>query len=298
MDELTEASIVKRAGRKMRITERQLRQVKSSEEILRSLIREMAVFDPGTTPEGQDSGRIFRIAADMCRELGDRQILIREFQSSAARGYHYVTTEGIAERGRMALRYKQEPVYREFIDGLASRWGLSSVVYCASIGGRAAPGMFGREHIVLPAEPYKVIWSEEVGDSGSWLNGELVGTLRVPRASEEVPAAIESYTEGWPPNNMKLEEVILDTESYYLIGREWAADTFQQMTRFTRRPPPRAAGPVVSSKKREEEEIMKKYGVKGPTREYKASLKDEMMAARTYSELLPYFEWMLEVSRG
>jgi len=97
---------------------------------------------------------------------------------------------------------------------------------------------------------------------------------------------------------MKLEEVILDTEGYYLIGREWAADTFQQMTRFTRRPPPRAAGPVVSSKKREEEEIMKKYGRAGPTREYKASLKDEMMAARTYSELLPYFEWMQKVSRG
>jgi len=272
--------------------------METTERSLRLLIREMAQFDPNATPEGQDSSRIFRIAADMCRELGDRQILIREFQSSAPRGYNYVTTEGIAERGRMALRYKQEPVYREFIDRLASRWGLGSVVYCASIGGRVAPGMFGSEHIVLPASPYKVIWSEEVGDSGSWLNGELVGTLRVPRASEEVPAAIESYTEGWPPNSMKLAEVILDTAGYYLIGREWAADTFQRMARFTRRPPPRAAGPVVSSRKREEEEIMKKYGKPMPTREYKASLKDEMMAARTYSDLLPYFEWMQEELRG
>ncbi len=267
------------------------------EDTIRSLVREMALFDPNVTPEGQDSGRIFRIAADMCRDLGDRQILIREFQSSAARGYHYVTTEGIAERGRMALRYKQEPVYREFIDGLASRWGLSSVVYCASIGGRAAPGMFGREHIVLPAEPYKVIWSEKVGDSGSWLNGELVGTLRVPRDSKEVPAAIESYKEGWPPNDLKLEEVILDTVGYYLIGREWLAESVQRESQF-RRGVPRSKGHVISSKQQEEDQIAAKYGMKPRFRDAQASVKDHVMAARTYADLVPYLEWMQGDNRG
>ena len=255
---------------------------------LRSLIREMAVQDPVQGKLRQ----FFKASAEMCRELGERQILIREFQSSSPRGYHYVTTEGLAERGRMALRYKQEPTFRAFIDELSSRWGLGSVVYCASIGGRAARGMFGPENIVIPTEPHKVIWSDEVGDSGSWLNGDRVGTQRIPRDPGEVPAAVESYTEGWPPSDLKLEEVILDAQAYYLIGREWLAESVQRESQF-RRGVPRSKGPVVSSRQQEEDQIAAKYGMKPRLRDAQASVKDHVMAARTYADLVPYLEWMV-----
>ena len=183
--------------------------------LLRRLIREMAVHDPSAGSKDQSLSASLNPLIELCNALGDRKLLFRGFSSHLNKGVIRVTTEGLAEKGRMAIIYNaKSSTLKQFIESLAARWGLSSVVYCATKG-RLSLGLFGTEYIVFPEKPWTVIYSKAVGDSGVW-TGE-----RHARTPEEIAEAVESYTKGWPPEGAVLNEVILDTPAYYLAHFSW-----------------------------------------------------------------------------
>ena len=255
-----------------------------AESRLRQLIREMAQMPADTDQEGQRvNGLQFKRAADICRSLGDKALLTRGFQASSPAGSHYITTEGPAEKGRMAGEYASRSSLKALVDGLAEKFDLGSLVYCGVKGGKYVK-LFGTEYIVFPTEPFKVIYNPDVDDSGGWA---------MRNSPEAVPAALEGYAEGWPSLGYR-GEVILDTPGYYLINPQWAADTFQRLTYRNRDGIPRPKRPVMSSRELERQEMERKYGI-SPARAVgssRASRADEMMSVTTYSELAPYFEWM------
>ena len=258
--------------------------MKATERNLRLLIREMAQMAADVDQKGQQvNGLQFKRAAEICRQLGDLPLLTRGFQATSLAGSHYITTEGPAEKGRMAGEYVSRPSLKALVDGLAEQFSLGSLVYCGVKGGKYVK-LFGTEYIVFPTEPFKVIYNPEVDDSGSW-------TKR--NGPEAVPAAIEGYLEGWPDEYYR-GEVILDTPAYYLVNLQWAADMFQSMTVHYRDGIPRPVRPVLSSRDLQRQEMERKYGL-SPARSVgssRASRSDEMMAVTTYAELAPYFEWM------
>lgn len=257
---------------------------------LRQVVREMAQFAANRDPEDmQVVGLEFKRAAEICRALGEKPLLTRGFQATSQAGSHYITTEGPAEKGRMATEYAVRPSLRALVDGLTERFGLGSLVYCGVVGGKYVK-LFGTEHIVFPTEPFKVIYNPEIDDSGSWTKNN---------SAADVPAAIEGYVEGWPELGYR-GEVILDTPAYYLINLDWASKWFQDLARHDREGIPEPREPVKSSRDRERAEIEKRYG-RSPqmtTGQSSASRADKMMAVKTYAELSPYFEWMWQQLGG
>ena len=258
--------------------------METTERSLRLLIREMAQFAANRdSGDNRVVGLEFKRAAEICRALGDKPLLTRGFQATSREGSHYITTEGPAEKGRMATEYAVRPSLRALVDGLTERFSLGSLVYCGVKGGKYVK-LFGTEYVVFPTDPFKVIYNPEVDDSGSWTKHN---------STEAVPAAIEGYAEGWPEPGYR-GEVILDTPAYYLINLDWASKQFESLTFRYRDRIPTPREPVMSSRERERAELEKKYGLK-PARtmgQSRASRADEMMAVTTYAELAPYFEWM------
>ena len=191
--------------------------------LLRKLIREMAVYDPSEGSKDQTLAAALNPLIRMCNSLGDKQLLFRGFSSPLNKGVIRVTTEGLADKGRMAIIYNQKgSTLKQFIEALAERWGLNSVVYC-STKGRLSLGIFGTQYIVFPEEPWNVIYNKAVGDSGVWTNEKNA------RTPEEIAEAVESYTEVWPPADAVLNEVILDTPAYYLANFSWLKQTADRL---------------------------------------------------------------------
>lgn len=272
-------------------------------ESWKSYLHEMAQMQADVDSEGkQVVGLEFKKVAEICRSIGDKPLLTRGFQATSSAGSHYITTEGTIEKGRMSKRYQEDPIFRSFIEKLVEKYNLTSLVYCATKGGRFVK-MFGTEYVVFPTQVNNIIYSDEVKDSGVWIGDP--SRNRIKRTPEEIQKGVDSYIEGFPPIGHKPEEVILDTPAYYLINLEWASGIFQSLavrkSMAGWQQPPSPKEPVMSSRQQERERIMKLYNINpAATKTYgasKANYKDEMMAAKTYSDLAPYFEWLWNVSK-
>ena len=262
-------------------------------ESWKSYLNEMAQLKADIDLQGnQTIGLEFKKAAEICRAIGDKPLLTRGFQSSLRSGSLYITTEGPAEKGRMSINYKQIPAFRSFIDKLVQKYNLKSIIYCATKGGKFVK-MFGTEYIVFPTKINNIIFSDFVGDSGSW-------TTSLSKSNEDIEKKIQegvdSYIEGFPPVGKHPDEVIVDAPAYYLINLEWASEWFQRLASNRNisnwKQPPLSKKDIVSSRDKEESDIRKKYGLPPLNIKRKATLKDQMMEVETYSELAEYLDWM------
>lgn len=249
----------------------------------------MAVHDPSAGSKDQSLSASLDPLIELCNALGDRQLLFRGFSSHLNKGVIRVTTEGLAEKGRMAISYNAKgSTLKQFIESLAARWGLSSVVYCATKG-RLSRGMFGTEYIVFPEEPWNVIYSKAVGDSGSWTSE------RNARTPEEIAEAVESYTEGWPPKGAVLDEVVLDTPAYYLAHFSWLeqlASRTEEAYDESMKDDPRLAGfsdRAMDYARKEEEKNPSRWTGRTMGRR-KASSSEILRSIETYAELALFLD--------
>ena len=159
---------------------------------------------------GDSMIEIYLAARYECNELSGKTILTREFaglNKAAAK----VTTEADKPYGtKSALGLMAKPEIKNLFDIIKDKYGLTNFIYCSH--GKSKFGLSGRSYIVVPKNPFKIIWSSQVPDV-------YANASRMIKDQGNLDAfPIDSYTDSWPSGNVS--EVLLDCEYYFLINQD------------------------------------------------------------------------------